>query len=106
VGTAGGTSGNFQSRARTISLHGCSTSGGTSHRGPIEEEEEEEEGEEEEEEEGEKEEEGEEEEEEGEEEEGGGEEEEEEEPRTKQNCTVVTLLACGLEVFFFTFRQG
>jgi hypothetical protein len=39
----GGGSGNFQSRVHTISLHGCSTSGGTSHRGPIEEEEEEEE---------------------------------------------------------------
>jgi hypothetical protein len=43
LGTSGGTSGNFQIRARTISLHGCSTSGGTSHRGPVEEEEEEEE---------------------------------------------------------------
>jgi hypothetical protein len=41
VGMPGGGSGNFQSWARTISLHGCSTSGGTSHRGPIEEEEEE-----------------------------------------------------------------
>jgi hypothetical protein len=36
-GAPGGTCGNFQSRARTI----CSTSGGTSHRGPVEEEEEE-----------------------------------------------------------------
>jgi hypothetical protein len=43
VGRPGGGSRNFQSRARTISLHGCSTSGGTSHRGPIGEGEEEEE---------------------------------------------------------------
>jgi hypothetical protein len=35
---APGASGNFQSRARTISLHDCSTSGRTSHRGPMEEE--------------------------------------------------------------------
>jgi hypothetical protein len=32
--------GNFQRRARKISLHGCNNSGGNSHRGPIEEEEE------------------------------------------------------------------
>jgi hypothetical protein len=43
VGTPGGGSGNFQSWARTISLHGWSTSGATSDGGPIEEEEEEEE---------------------------------------------------------------
>jgi hypothetical protein len=42
VGAPGVASGNFQSRARTISLHGCSTSGGISNLGPIEEEEEEE----------------------------------------------------------------
>jgi hypothetical protein len=41
LGTPGDTSGNFQIRARTISLHGCSPSGGTSHRGPVEEKEEE-----------------------------------------------------------------
>jgi hypothetical protein len=40
---SGGARGNFQSRACLISLHGCSTSGGTSHQGPIEEEEDEEE---------------------------------------------------------------
>jgi hypothetical protein len=56
VGALGGASGNFQSRASTISLQDCGTSGGASHRSPIEEEEQEEEGE----------------------EEGGGEEEEEE----------------------------
>jgi hypothetical protein len=39
----GGTSGNIQSWACTISLHGYSTSRGTSHWGPVEEEEEEEE---------------------------------------------------------------
>jgi hypothetical protein len=43
VGAPGGASGNFQSRASTISQHGCSTYGGDSHRGPIKEEEEEEE---------------------------------------------------------------
>jgi hypothetical protein len=36
VGAPSGASGNFQSRARTISLNDCSTSGGTSHRGPME----------------------------------------------------------------------
>jgi hypothetical protein len=39
MGTPGGTSGNYQRRARSISLYGCSTSGGTSHRGPVVEEE-------------------------------------------------------------------
>jgi hypothetical protein len=42
VGKPGVASGNFQSRASTLNLHGCSTSEDTSHRGPIEEEEEEE----------------------------------------------------------------
>jgi hypothetical protein len=40
VGASGGGSGNFQSRVRTISLYGCSTYGGNSLQGPIEEEEE------------------------------------------------------------------
>jgi hypothetical protein len=35
VGAPGGKDGNLQSRARTISLHCCSTSGGITHRGPI-----------------------------------------------------------------------
>jgi hypothetical protein len=39
VEAPGATSGNFQRRARKISLNGCSTSGGTSPRGPVEEEE-------------------------------------------------------------------
>jgi hypothetical protein len=39
VGAPGGKGGDFQSQARTLSLHGCSTSGGTSHWDPIEEEE-------------------------------------------------------------------
>jgi hypothetical protein len=42
VGAPDGESGNFQSRANTLSLHGCITYGGASHRPPIEEEEEEE----------------------------------------------------------------
>jgi hypothetical protein len=45
VGAPGGASGNFQSRARKISLNGCSTSRGNSHRGSMKEEEEEGEGE-------------------------------------------------------------
>jgi hypothetical protein len=40
VRAPGGASGNYQNRTRTISLHGYSTSGGTSHRGPMEGEEE------------------------------------------------------------------
>jgi hypothetical protein len=43
VGAPAGASGNFQSRVGTISLQGCGTSGGISHRGRTEEEEEEEE---------------------------------------------------------------
>jgi hypothetical protein len=43
VEAPGGASVNFQSRVSTISLNYCSTSGGISLRGPIEEEEEEEE---------------------------------------------------------------
>jgi hypothetical protein len=39
VGAPGGAIGYFQSRASTISQHGCSTYGGASHRGPTEEEE-------------------------------------------------------------------
>jgi hypothetical protein len=39
VGASGGASGSFQSRVRTISLHGCGTSGGDSLCGPTEEEE-------------------------------------------------------------------
>jgi hypothetical protein len=35
-GAPGGASGNFQSRASTISLHGCGTPRGTSHHGPME----------------------------------------------------------------------
>jgi hypothetical protein len=42
VGAPGDASGNFQSRVRKISLHGCGTYGGISLRGPTEEEEEEE----------------------------------------------------------------
>jgi hypothetical protein len=40
VGTPGGASGNFQSRLRIISHHGCGTYGSISLRGPREEEEE------------------------------------------------------------------
>jgi hypothetical protein len=43
VRTPGGTSGNFQSQARTISFYGCSNSGDTSHWVSIEEEKDEEE---------------------------------------------------------------
>jgi hypothetical protein len=35
VGAPGGAGGNFQSRASTISLKGCGTSGDVSYRGPI-----------------------------------------------------------------------
>jgi hypothetical protein len=43
VGAPGGKYRNFQSRTRSISLHGCSTYGGTSHWGPIVKEKEEQE---------------------------------------------------------------
>jgi hypothetical protein len=47
VGAPGGTSGNFQNWARTISLHGCSTYGGTIEEGEDDEEDDKEEEEEE-----------------------------------------------------------